>query len=98
MITKSPRAICVPVLAFISISIIWAVSRLWTLDDAAASVSRPYKEDEAVPETAPSPSIVGQREVIGVVFYGRRDFVRILDCYLKVSHSLLYPCSLSDPQ
>ncbi len=33
-------------------------------------------------------------KIVGLVFYGRRELVRVLDCYLKVRLAMLMSCTL----
>jgi hypothetical protein len=45
------------------------------------SYQTPLQEEE--PSLAP----VQPKKIIGLVFYGRKEFVSVLDCYLKVSRA-----------
>jgi hypothetical protein len=63
------------------------------IHDTFIRPNRPLEIEEPfefIAEPTPEPS-VDVRKVIGLVFYGRREFVSILQCYLQV-RSPCYPC------
>ena len=46
--------------------------------------SKPWSPPGRPPPQAAAPATADKGRVVGLVFFGRRDHVRILDCYLQV--------------
>lgn len=71
MLPRASRCIGLTAVAVFLLTLGWTLARLQATVHLA----------DSWPYTSPL-----KREVIGLVFFGRREFVRVLDCYLKVSY------------
>ncbi|SPO03166.1 uncharacterized protein DNG_05848 [Cephalotrichum gorgonifer] len=85
MFARRSRGICLSVLASVILTFICIWPGILRGSGYNAPVSTEWVEHggSSGPAKAPQLSAAVGTEVIGLVFYGRRAFVRVLDCYLK---------------
>ena len=87
MTLRARRCIAFSTAAAFVLVITWILAQLFvasyvTVNSARQSLhERPVVHTDGVTSVPTTPT---EAEVIGLVFYGRREFVRVLDCYLKV--------------
>lgn len=84
MIHPVSRYVSIITVIVILVILVWTWKRLLDAGGVAVSPAQVMPQ-ETSPARADSLSLpLFPREVVGLVFFGRREFVRVLDCYLKV--------------
>lgn len=80
MTARASRCIGLTAVAALIITLVWTLAQLHAVNLSKPSAQGlPLSHADSLPYPSPL-----KREVIGLVFFGRREFVRMLDCYLKV--------------
>ena len=84
------RSVDIIIVVIFLLALIWTLERLADSDRVAVDSAELTSQGSSFAQTGPPPSAPSsKREVIGLVFYGRREFVRVLNCYLKVGCGIL---------
>lgn len=89
MIPLTTRYASLTVVVIFLVVIVWTWERLLDADGLAVNTAQPIQQEGAIVQADSSSLSVTSSEVVGLVFYGRREFVRLLDCYLKVGFRIV---------
>ena len=87
MSVRARRCIALSTATALVLAITWILAQLFGISYVTVSPTRQSLHPKPVVHTdgvTSIPTTPAKLEVIGLVFYGRREFVHVLDCYLKV--------------
>ena len=87
MTLRARRCIAFSTAAALVLVITWTLDQLFGLSYVTVNPTRKSLHEKPVVHTdgvTSVPTTSTEAEVVGLVFYGRREFVHVLDCYLKV--------------